>query len=110
MKPDSTGKQRYPQALEERRLRIYTLNESDLIGFLNVWRGFASNLLAPKFDAIPDDAFVVRVGHNFAAMRVEAIVASMEFDRVPDGQVPPTVEYDWVLVRWQVRPELNQLN
>jgi hypothetical protein len=93
------------QARNEHRFRIYAIPDHSMIAFLNAWRGAAEYHVFPKFDGLPEDAEAVYVQHNFSAMQVEVIVASMEFDPVAPGLVPPCQLYGWELVRLPAKSE-----
>ena len=72
----------------ESRVKIVTLDQQLMIDTLNWWRTPRQAIALPIAPDIPEDAVVLHVSANWERRCLEALIASPQFDRVPDGELP----------------------
>lgn len=79
------------------RLRILRADPNLILEVLNWCRDTAEGryIDLPKVEEIPDGCEVVSVNASWSSRSIELMLRHSSFDGVPDGSIPPTIEYVW---------------
>ena len=78
-----------PKPFEERRFKVFYLDEHLLIHILNAFNGDRRMLSLPVIDGVPADAVITSVFAEPARRAIAVRVAHPSFDVVPDGSYSP---------------------
>jgi hypothetical protein len=77
--------------LEERRLKIISIDQRFLVDVLNWWRNPPHWMALPITDELPEDCVVVSVSLSWERRCLDAMVASREFPVCPEGGLPERI-------------------
>jgi len=77
--------------LDERRLKIISINQRFLVDVLNWWRDPPHHMALPITDELPEDCVVVSVSVSWERRCIEAMVTSKCFPPCVDGELPERI-------------------
>ena len=78
-------------SVDERRLKIISIDKKLFIDFLNWWRNPPGYIALPITEELPSDCVVVSVSASWEKSCIEALVASSSFPPLQAGEAPERV-------------------